>query len=72
MKKDPIENTTIYQKVSLLVDEMAELELKQKGIQEGMPNYLSIYWGIRKRILKDTFQIDWHTPEELNPESIFN
>ena len=30
------------------------------------------YWAFKKRILKDKFDIDWKTPQELNPDVRFD
>ena len=31
-----------------------------------------IYWSIKKDILKEKYNIEWHSPPELNPQVIFD
>lgn len=31
-----------------------------------------VYWSIKQRILKEKFNIEWHSPSELNPRVKFD
>ncbi|MDD2391350.1 MAG: hypothetical protein PHU94_00225 [Bacilli bacterium] len=69
---DEIEEKEEFKKVLPLVEKLTELQLEKKGINSDTPNYIVIYWNVKKSILKENFDIDWKTPEELNPDILFN
>ncbi len=69
---DEIEKTEEFKKILPLVEKLTQLQLEKKGINSDTPNYIIIYWNVKKNILKDNFNIDWKTPEELNPDTLFN
>jgi len=31
-----------------------------------------LFWGEKKRILKEKYGINWKTPAELNPETMYD
>jgi hypothetical protein len=35
--------------------------------EPGMLGYSHLYWGLKKQILKEKYDIDWQSPAELNP-----
>ena len=72
MRQDPIEENVRYRELSPLVDQMTDQKLQERDLRPNDPNYLTTYWEIRKKIFKEKFDLDWHTPQELNPESIFD
>jgi len=70
---DPKEDEPRYK----LQFEMAEAEatnnLRDKGIVwPGMDGYCYSFWPEKKRILKEKYNIDWKTPQELNPDMIWD
>ena len=69
---DEIEEKEEFKKVLPLVEKLTELQLEKKGINSDTPNYIVIYWNVKKSILKENFDIDWKTPEELNPDILFD
>ena len=42
-----------------------------KDTQKGLGFYKK-YWARKKQLLKELYNIDWKTPEELNPGIIFD
>ena len=71
IKCDSIENSIEYQQIQ------NELEIKLNSIPEiskhkGSHGYCHIYWNYKKSILNRDYNIDWKSPEELNPEIIFD
>lgn len=69
---DEIEEKEEFKKILPLVEKLTELQLEKKGINPDTPNYIVIYWNVKKSILKENFDIDWKTPEELNSDILFN
>ena len=59
---------SIEEKVEILVDKY----LKDKNIDEDFPGYIEIYWDVKKNMLKEFFNIDWKTPNDINSDSVFN
>lgn len=60
---DPIEDTLQYKQVQAEVDALAE---------QCVPAYIrygrcDAVWQEKKRILKEVYDMDWKTPQEMNP-----
>lgn len=68
---DPVEDDPNYAEVFSKIDAetKAALDLPAK---RGGRGYVHIFWGTKKRILKQKYKIDWRTPAELNPWVIFD
>lgn len=64
IKIDPIEETEQYKQVVKEVDKKAE-ELVDPNIRYGRSFFVELE---KKKILKEEYNIDWHTTEEMNPE----
>lgn len=71
MKKDPIEKTAAFRKVSKEVDTEVDKILEAQGIL-GMMGSCHIAWAEKKRILKEKHGIDWRSPGEMNPDIMFD
>ncbi|MGN1000541.1 MAG: hypothetical protein ACI4OG_01230 [Bacilli bacterium] len=67
-----IEDTEEYRKIEPTLEKMISSYLNEVGIDEYSAGYISIYFGVKKKILKEVFNIDWTTPEEENPDCIFD
>ena len=39
---------------------------------KNMEGYYHIFWDEKQRILKEKYNIDWKTPQELNPLTLFD
>lgn len=71
IKVDPIDNDPKY---SILLEEVDNLikssaEYKQYKFS---PGKCHIYWKLKKKVLKDVYNIDWKSPAELNPGVYFD
>ena len=66
---DPVEDTVEYQNIrDELESELFKL-MQNVDVKMGR-NYK--YWSLKKRILKQKYNIDWKSPPEMNPGIIFN
>ena len=69
-KEDPVEYTDEYLKIEL---ELERLIRKQIGENEKERfGFCHLYWGTKKKILKEQFGIEWQSPAELNPDINFD
>lgn len=68
---DIVEDTEIYKKINPLAEEAAKLKLEKMGYTRETPNYILAFWNAKKDILKEFYDIDWKTPEELNKDIFF-
>lgn len=64
IKRDPIENTDEYKAVVDEIDSMAEA-LVDSNIRYGRYFFVE---QEKKRLLKELYNIDWKTSNEMNPE----
>lgn len=64
IKRDPIENTDEYKAVVDKIDSMAEA-LVDSNIRYGRYFFVE---QEKKRLLKELYNIDWKTSNEMNPE----
>lgn len=64
MIDDPVEQTPKYQKIADELEALIDEELKDcpRGL-----GFCHIYWSVKKRILKEKYNIDWRSPAELHP-----
>lgn len=71
MKKDPIENTEEFKDAMEIIQPQLDL-LSQKLDSQGL--YMGschVYWARKKELLKE-LGIDWKTPQECNPYTMFD
>jgi len=71
IKKDPIENSEQFTKVIKEIDDETEKLLTQEGVQKTR-GYILKFWQLKKKLLKEKYNIDWKTPEEMNPGVLFD
>ena len=64
IERDPVEDTEEFKKVEKEVDAQAEEMAKA---YKGMLGYCHKFWYAKKKILKEKYGIDWHTPAEICP-----
>ena len=69
---DEVENTDEYKQIEEELDERIRLQIKAMGYNENMFGICHLYWEIKKEILELEYGIDWKSPEELNPDIIFD
>ena len=51
------------------VEQILEVEFSN---QRNLIGNSSAYWARKKKLLKEHYNIDWKTPQELNPDIIFD
>ena len=69
MNKEELgKNDSIEEQVDVVVNKY----MNDKKIFEDIPGYNTIFWNLKKKILKEKYNIDWQTPEELEPDVIFD
>ena len=74
MDHDPIEDDP---KHAQIFEEVVR-EIKASMRREGLPDepaflgWCHMYWGYKKQILRDKYGIDWKSPAELNPGTIYD
>lgn len=67
---DKVEKTKEYKQCIAEVERLAEIEAGKTGhVGKG---YCHILWGCKKQILKERFNIDWRSPQEMNPHCRFD
>ena len=64
IKRDPIENTAEYKAIVDEIDNMAE-SLVDSNIRYGRSFFVE---QEKKRWLKELYNMDWKTSDEMNPE----
>jgi len=66
---DPLEDVPQFADAFKIASAEAERFVSENG-RRVMPAYR--YYQEKKRILRERFHIDWKTPMELNPETVFD
>ena len=69
IKYDSKEKDPKYKKITKEAEKEAEKNLAHIPKVEG---YCFSFWDEKKRILKEKYGIDWKTPAELNPSTLFD
>lgn len=69
MITDPVEQTIEYKQIENELEKLIDERLKNFPRSLG---YCHMYWGVKKSILRDKYNIDWHSPAELNPNILFD
>lgn len=66
---DPVEDTVEYKNIQ---DELESELFKLMQTVEVKMGRSYKYWSLKKRILKQKYNIDWKSPPEMNPDITFN
>ena len=66
-----MENINFEQKEQQ-IDILVNKYLDKRKIFENTPGYISIFWNVKKRLFKEIYNIDWQSPEDLNPDVVFD
>lgn len=61
---DPVEDTPEYKRAIRFIKKSVDKELGDRARTMGACH---MAWAIQKRILKERYGIEWHSPSELNP-----
>lgn len=62
LRHNPVEKTNLYQSIQHNVQHEVT---KKIGKNSGM-GFCHVYWAEKRRILKEKYSIDWHSPSDLN------
>lgn len=49
-----------------------EVDAELAGENRNYMGFCYLYWGTKKRILREQYGVDWCTPAELNPQTMFD
>ena len=71
LKHDEIEKSEEYMKVIDKVEKEVEERLNRQGISKGL-GYIHLFEGYKKEILKEKYNIDWKTTQEMNSDVILD
>lgn len=71
VKHDPVEDDSAVQVYLNLADAEAHAELAAEGFKKGF-GYGSVFDLAKKRILKQKYQIEWKTLQEMIPGWTFD
>lgn len=69
---DKVEKTLAYQKCVKQAEELARQMADEKTNGFRGMGYCHIFWGCKKQVLKDNYNIDWRSPAEMNPYCKFD
>lgn len=70
---DPKEKDPKYRDIIKKADKEAEETLKKKFPEtEKQLGYCHLFWQEKKRILKEKYNIEWYSPDELNPLTLYD
>jgi hypothetical protein len=69
--QDPLEKYPRYAPIIQAAEEQADQELRDHPLRGGI-GYCHIFWKRKKAILKETYRLDWKSPKELNPGTMFD
>lgn len=64
-------DTPQYKQISRTADLLIALNRKARKLK-GKLGSCHYIWNLRKKILRERYDIEWHTPQELNPRCKFD
>ena len=71
VKRDPQESDRRLRRFIAAADAEAEVETANSPIRDQM-GFCFEFWAVKQRILREKYGIEWKTPAEMNPNSIFD
>ena len=71
MLHDPIEDDPSIKPIIEAADKEAQAELMHNQ-SRGHLGFCHVFWGTKKRILKEKYGVDWNDPSEMNPDILFD
>jgi hypothetical protein len=74
MNHDSIELTQEFKAIIVEAEEAIREELRKEGLptEPAFMGWCHAYWRIKRRVLKDNYGIDWHSPAMMNPGVLFD
>jgi hypothetical protein len=67
---DPVERTAAYKRVVAEVDARVEAELAPEF--GGQLGYCHVFWARKQELLRAEYHIEWKTPAEMNPMTLYD
>lgn len=71
LKRDPVEFDPRYRKIFQGIEAEVEQAVANDP-RKGSMGFVHIRWEVKKRILKQKYNIDWLSPAEMNPQVLFD
>ena len=71
LRHDPVEDDPRFAEAFKTIDDEVKVLLTDHP-QRGKDGFFNIYWDTKKTLLKQKHGIDWRTPQEMNPGTIFD
>ena len=71
LRRDPVEDDPRYQKVFAGIDAEVDALLADHP-QRGAEGFCHVLWRAKKRLLAEKYGVVWRSPDELNPQVIFD
>ncbi len=69
IEHDPIEDDPKYRTILDAAEREAQKECKST---KGRRGHCHRVWGVKKRILREKYHLNWQDPSELNPNARFD
>ena len=72
--RDPIECTKRFRQIKAEVEKKVKASLAAEGMSAEPKSigWCHYYWGVKQEILKKEYGIDWRSPDEMNPNVIYD
>lgn len=71
MQNDPIEDDPRFRVILEAVDTEAEAELANDPDKD-QHGFCFVFWAVKQRILREKYGIEWKTPAEMDPYTLFD
>lgn len=69
LKRDPVEYTYLWEEIYYDVEDYLKDRFANAPRQMG---FCFMYWSAKRNYLKDNYNIDWHSPAQMNPHVMFD
>jgi len=71
IRRDPVEDDPRYQRVFAGIDAEVDAVLADHP-RRGSEGFCHVRWKVKKRLLAEKYGLAWQSPDELNPQVIFD
>lgn len=73
-KKDPIESTPQFKAIKRKIERDVKAAMEKDGLpsKAAFMGWCYHYWGYKKEILKSKYGIEWKSPDEMNPNILYD
>lgn len=70
-QRDPLEEDPAYADILAAASEQAEKDLADHPMNGGF-GFRHVFWERKQEILRNIYGLEWRTPRECNPDTIFD